>query len=57
MKKNMIEQVCDENSTTQIVTRLKLWQNLKTQNVMKLKNLVCDKTQKLKLLQETMPTM
>ena len=40
---------CDQ---TKIVTKLKLWQNLKTQLVTKLKNSNCDKTQKLKVWQQ-----
>ena len=37
---------CDKNQKNQIVMKLKLWSTLKTQIVIKLKNLNCDKIKK-----------
>ena len=50
--------VCwDEQNIESLVTKLKLWQNLKTQIVAKLKKSNCDKTQKLKLWSHSKTTI
>ena len=54
-KKILWKKICDENSKSLVVTQLtsKLWKNLKTQNVMYVKNSNCNKTQKLKWWQSS----